>query len=258
MGHEVFDDLAADYDRFRPPYPRALFEIMANRLGRARTGHTPARVLDLGAGTGIALAGLREVLGPRPLYAAVDPSAAMVALGSELVPDALWHVGRAEPYLEVSRGVGLIMIAQAFHWMDVPRLLAAATRALVPGGVIAVLYNIRRHTDSAFLAEYEALLEELSPGYSRDHPDSDVLAALHEHLPAGTRVETHQALWDTFMTPEEFLGLAHSATSVQRARASHGAELDRRTLALVRAYLDSDGRVDVAYTSELVIASLPR
>ncbi|HET6820883.1 MAG TPA: class I SAM-dependent methyltransferase, partial [Candidatus Limnocylindria bacterium] len=52
-----FDAWAGDYDRFRPGYPDALFEMIASELPLPRIPH----VVDLGAGTGrasLAMAGL--------------------------------------------------------------------------------------------------------------------------------------------------------------------------------------------------------
>jgi SAM-dependent methyltransferase len=45
---DLYRGTAADYDRFRPPYPPALIEDLARRSGADGTG----RLLDLGCGTG--------------------------------------------------------------------------------------------------------------------------------------------------------------------------------------------------------------
>ncbi|MCC8422339.1 MULTISPECIES: hypothetical protein [Photorhabdus] len=50
---EKFDGLAKGYDRYRPRYPQALFREICHWLPKDRA----LSVVDIGAGTGIALGG---------------------------------------------------------------------------------------------------------------------------------------------------------------------------------------------------------
>jgi biotin carboxylase/trans-aconitate methyltransferase len=242
-----FDDLAGDYDRFRPRYPRTLLEGVAARVPRRPGLH----VVDAGAGTGIALEGLRPLLAPDARCEAVDVSADMVAVGRAKLPEVEWAVGEAEPFLEARDGVDLVVAAQAYQWMDRPRFLAAARACLRPGGVLAILQNNRDHRASPFLHAYEDLLEDLSPGYSRRYRDFDVEAELLEAFPApGAVVEAHRTRWEQVMPAEAFLGMSRSSTQAQRALAAHGERFLRRLAALVDDHADADGRVVVPYRSE--------
>jgi len=53
---------------------------------------------------------------------------------------------------------GLVLCAQAFHWMDQPRAWAEFQRIARPGGLIALLWNNRVRAGTPFLEELEALL----------------------------------------------------------------------------------------------------
>ncbi|MEZ4416869.1 MAG: class I SAM-dependent methyltransferase [Gemmatimonadota bacterium] len=120
-----FSGHAPDYARFRPDYPEALFSWLA--------GQCPARrmAVDIGSGNGQAalpLAGRFEHV------VATDPS--FRQLGE--APESLWRVvalGEALPLRD--RGVDLIGVAQALHWLDAQRFGSEARRVLKAGGILA-------------------------------------------------------------------------------------------------------------------------
>ena len=126
---------AAHYARGRMPYPAAIADALASRLGLDGTG----RLLDLGSGPGsltLLLAGLfAEAVG-------VDADADMVAEGERRagqagVSNVTWRVLRAE---ELPAGLGtfrLATVAQSFHWMDQLRVATTVRDMLEPGGAWA-------------------------------------------------------------------------------------------------------------------------
>jgi ubiquinone/menaquinone biosynthesis C-methylase UbiE len=127
-----FGAVADAYDRARPSYPREAAAWLA--------GSTPARVLELGAGTGKlteALAGL----GHRVV--ATDPSEQMLRRLAERVPAAATACGTAEQIPARSRSADVVVAGQAFHWFDVGRALPEIARVLRPGGEIALVWNLR-------------------------------------------------------------------------------------------------------------------
>ena len=90
---QKFDGLADDYDRNRARYPSVLFQMIKSRLPvRERL-----RIIDAGAGTGIALEGLVDVLGQEHDYLAVDVSRDMVQGGRQKFPFVEWTVGEPIP-----------------------------------------------------------------------------------------------------------------------------------------------------------------
>ncbi|AKJ11642.1 methyltransferase [Streptomyces incarnatus] len=130
-----FNSAAAQYAANRPSYPPALFDAVEELAGRSLTG---ARVVDVGAGTGIATA-LLQARGADVL--AVEPGAGMAA-----------EFRRGLPRLPIVRGSGdalpvtdayadFVTYAQAWHWTDTARSVPEALRVLRPGGALAVWWN---------------------------------------------------------------------------------------------------------------------
>lgn len=249
-GKQKFDGLSDGYDRFRPRYPAALMREIVSRL----PGRDDLHVIDAGAGTGVELEGLIPLLGRKCRYEAVDLSTDMVATGRAKFPHVQWHVAAAEPFLEQSVDADLIIAAQSLQWMDRPRYLAAAKRCLNPSGVVAIIQNNRKVEESRFLYQYEALLEELSPGYSRSYRTFDYAAELAAVFPAheaSVQVLTHD--WSRTMSPQEFIGLAASSTQVQRAIAEVGRTFEDRLSELLGSFAVKDS-LTIPYGTELIMA----
>lgn len=126
--HAHFSQIAAEYAAYRPHYPAALFEFLAERA--------PARALawDCGCGNGQATIDLAErfdrVIG-------TDPSAAQIAQAPPH-PRIEWRVAPGERSGIPSATCDLVTIAQALHWLDVGAFFREATRVARPGGLVAV------------------------------------------------------------------------------------------------------------------------
>jgi len=107
-----FSGVAESYQAFRPQYPGALFEWLAE-VAPARE-----RAVDLGCGTGqasVALAGhFSEVVG-------LDPSAEQIARATPH-PRVSYRVAPAEETGLPGGSADLVIAAQAFHWFDPERL----------------------------------------------------------------------------------------------------------------------------------------
>ncbi|WP_405743681.1 class I SAM-dependent methyltransferase [Streptomyces sp. NBC_01525] len=171
----AFDTVAAQYATARPGYPPSLHDAVEELAGRPLAG---ARVLDVGAGTGLATAPL-AARGAR--VTAVEPGAAMAA-----------ELHRAHPALPVVRargealpfpdgaGFDLVTYAQAWHWTDPARSVPEALRVLRPGGTLALWWNVP-DPDVPWQAAQEARLARRLPGYHRHNAAvtaPDVLTAL--------------------------------------------------------------------------------
>ena len=128
-----FGRRAADYDRFRPGYPRP---AVAWALGAV-----PRRVVDLGAGTGL----MSEVLlGCGHDVIAVEPDEGM---RQQL---AARHGGRIQAMDGSAEGIPVddssfdaVVVAQAFHWFELDTALPEIARVLRPGGALVIVWNVR-------------------------------------------------------------------------------------------------------------------
>lgn len=127
-----FGQAAGTYQRGRPGYPESAVEWLVPRRAR--------RVLDLGAGTGkltrlLADAGLKVT--------AVEPSERMREQLTAAVPRARVLAGSAEQIPLDDGSVDAVVVGQAWHWFDPARAIPEAARVLVPGGTLALAWNIR-------------------------------------------------------------------------------------------------------------------
>jgi SAM-dependent methyltransferase len=163
---ESFGAVAAQYDRARPTYPRALLDELV----------TPdaLTVLDVGCGTGIATALLADrgltVLG-------VEVDARMAAVARRKGFDV--EVARFEDWQPQGRQFDLVISAQAWHWIEPQAGARRAAEALGRGGQIGVFWNFGEPPDD--------VRELLSPVYARLGPSVERYSALFGNRDARAR-----------------------------------------------------------------------
>jgi SAM-dependent methyltransferase len=158
---ERFSDRVEDYAKGRPDYPAAVFETLGQYLP------PPGSVADIGSGTGILS---RQLLERGYQVWAVEPNSAMRSRAeTDLSTYALYHsvAGSAEETLLPDRSVGLITVAQAFHWFDRSRCRLEFERILRSAGFVAVLWNQRPLDGDPFNEAYEETLRAFAPEYER-------------------------------------------------------------------------------------------
>lgn len=147
-----FSAQAAEYARFRPRYPAALFEWLASVA--------PGRALawDCGTGNGQAAVALAVHFGR---VVASDPSAEQIA-HAELHPRVQYFVAAAEAPPGEARGADLVTVAQALHWFDFDRFYSGLEGVLGPGGVLAAwgygLMGISPAVDAVVLDYYSRVV----------------------------------------------------------------------------------------------------
>jgi SAM-dependent methyltransferase len=130
-----FSAHADEYARFRPHYPRSLFEYLA--------GIVPERTCawDCATGNGQAAVPLAEFF---ERVIATDASEEQIA-NAEPHKRITYHVDVAEQSELPPASVDLITVAQALHWFERYAFYAEAKRVLKPNGVLAVwCYNLFR------------------------------------------------------------------------------------------------------------------
>jgi SAM-dependent methyltransferase len=147
-----FEGLATGYARHRPTYPAAIVDAILDGFP------PPARVLDVGCGTGI-LTRLLAARGARVV--GLDPSNDMLATAratpGEGKPDYRLGTGEVTGQPDASRDV--ITCAQAFHWLDAPKALREFARVLLQGGRLALVWNVREQV-TEFDRLYDAVLKD--------------------------------------------------------------------------------------------------
>jgi SAM-dependent methyltransferase len=130
-----FGPAAHLYERGRPSYPGAALDWLLPE-GRPR-------VLDLGAGTGKLT---RQVAARGLDVTAVDPSEGMLEQLRRVLPDVPALTGTAERIPLADESVDVVLVAQAWHWVDPARAEPEIARVLSPGGRLGLLWNVRDET----------------------------------------------------------------------------------------------------------------
>ncbi|MGW7547916.1 class I SAM-dependent methyltransferase [Streptomyces sp. NPDC054770] len=130
-----FNAAAAQYAANRPSYPPALLDAVEEEAGRSLTG---ARVVDVGAGTGIATA-LLHARGADVV--AVEPGEGMAAQFHATLPDVPILRGNGNALPLAAGTADFLTYAQAWHWTDPARSVPEALRVLRPGGALALWWN---------------------------------------------------------------------------------------------------------------------
>lgn len=157
-----FTDRVADYEKYRPTYPRELVTFV-----HADCGIAPgACIADIGAGTGISTKLFLDAGHP---VVAVEPNAAMREAADRLLGGYANYrsvAGTAEATTLETASVDLVSAAQAFHWFDKSDAQREFARILKPHGRIVLFWNRRQLEGSPFLTGYEALLLRFCPDYA--------------------------------------------------------------------------------------------
>lgn len=156
-----FSSVSAGYAAFRPRYPDALFDLLAEAA--------PARdaAWDCATGNGQAALGLA---GRFTCVIATDASAAQIAHATPH-PRVTYRVAPAEACGLDDGSVDLVTAAQAVHWFDRPRFWAEARRVLRPRGVVAVwtyrLLSIAAELDAIIRRFYQDTVGPFWPAERR-------------------------------------------------------------------------------------------
>ncbi|MEV6763729.1 class I SAM-dependent methyltransferase [Streptomyces sp. NPDC051105] len=130
-----FNAAAAQYAANRPSYPPALLDAVEEEAGRSLAD---ARVVDVGAGTGIATA-LLHARGADVV--AVEPGEGMAAQFQATLPGVPVVRGNGNALPLADDTADFLTYAQAWHWTDPAHSVPEALRVLRPGGALALWWN---------------------------------------------------------------------------------------------------------------------
>jgi SAM-dependent methyltransferase len=123
-----FGGAARNYEAHRPRYPEQLIADLLALGG--------PRVLDVGAGTGIAS---QQLAGRGAAVLAVEPDARMAAVAREKgIPT---EIDTFEAWDPAGRTFDLVVFASSFHWVDPGVALPKVREILRDGGHLALLWN---------------------------------------------------------------------------------------------------------------------
>lgn len=208
-----FNAGASAYQRGRPPYPQAVFDLLANRCG-LRPG---ARVLDIGAGTGHATGPL---LAAGAHVVAVEPGVNLATLlAANHACDRLEVTIADFETADLAGGFDLAVAATSLHWLDPVIAIKKAGELVRPGGWLAAWWTEFGDTNrpTSFRDRLDDVYRDLlpaEPGYLSSRPTALDTQRWRRVLTAGgwfddvaiEVIEWHQTLtartardlWSTF------------------------------------------------------------
>jgi SAM-dependent methyltransferase len=231
----AFGPAAEIYERGRPGYPRAALDWLL-------PPGLPS-VVDLGAGTGK----LTRQIAERGLdITAVDPSEGMLAELQRAVPGVPALLGSAETIPLPDASCDVVLVAQAWHWVDPDRAVPEVARVLTPGGRLGLLWNLRD--------ESQPWVRRL--GDIMGHQGLDPTPTIG---PPFGPTETRHFPWTVTIGPETLLDLVASRSAIILMPADERAALLNEVRKLIATHPDLVGRTEFAlpYITRCAMASLP-
>ncbi|MFD5393199.1 class I SAM-dependent methyltransferase [Streptomyces sp. NPDC127097] len=244
-----FNMAAAQYAASRPSYPPALFDAIEELIGDRLAG---TRVADVGAGTGIATALLRE-RGAEVI--AVEPGEAMARECRRALPEVLVVRGDGNALPLGDASCDLIAYAQSWQWTDPTRSVPEALRVLSPAGALAIWWNTTAFDVPWIRAQHERIARcggtQLRPATRPGDSDAIRLAGL-----TGLRVTRRQVRWTRVVPLDMHLANIGSRSAflvLDEARARTFFAGERR---LLNAAFPDDA-VEETYLVDLLVAFRP-
>lgn len=156
---DLFSKQSAEYAKYRPRYPKALFEFLASLTPEHH------RAWDCATGNGQAAVDLAEYFDE---VIATDSSEAQIR-NAVSHPKVRYSVSAAEKTSIETKSVDLVTVAQAAHWFHHDLFNAEAKRVLKPGGVVALwCYGHNRKVEPVLEAVYKKYADLVNPYWASE------------------------------------------------------------------------------------------
>jgi SAM-dependent methyltransferase len=152
-----FGEAADAYERGRPSYPARIVAWLIET--------TSGRIIDLGAGTGKLT---RDLMGLGRSVIAVEPDPVMRRALATRLPRVPVLAGTAERIPLPDGCAGLVVAAQAWHWVDPARAIPEVARVLTSDGALAMVWN-DRDDDDPWVGSLSVILREYGANPSSEH-----------------------------------------------------------------------------------------
>jgi SAM-dependent methyltransferase len=220
---DSFGAAARLYDSRRPRYPS---QLIADLLSRGAQ-----RVLDVGAGTGIAS---RQLLDKGADVLAVEPDPRMAGIAKE--KGIRVEMGTFENWDPANRNFDLIVFGQSFHWVNPSVALPKIDALLSTGGQLALMWNRLIPTEPTDGDLAEIYRDYMDPGLSLiggssigvSEADGNIDRLTAPITAAGFTVEEQTYPRDEHYSAERWLDLVFTYSSHLILAADKAAELRAR------------------------------
>ncbi len=227
-----FGKAVGAYDRGRPGYPAEAVAWLLETIDR------PARILDVGAGTGKLT---RVLVDAGHEVVALDPDPVMLEALKESLPGVTTVIGRAEE-IPLDDRFDAAVSGQAWHWVEPVAASREVGRVVRPGGVLGLIWNTR-DTSVGWVAR---LSEIMHHSRAETYIDNDELAVHHPFEPP------HKATfrWSRQMTRNAIFDMVHSRSYVITAPTDVREQIDSRITDLLDEHgVDGDRTIELPYVT---------
>ncbi|MBS1958867.1 MAG: class I SAM-dependent methyltransferase [Bdellovibrionales bacterium] len=244
----LFSKQAEIYARFRPRYPRELYDYLLSLV--------PARALafDVATGNGQAADTLAQDFAR---VIASDISGDQIK-NAKPNPKIEYRVEPAETLGAKDKSVDLVTVAQAAHWFDFKKFYPEVKRVLKPGGVIAIFgygffENFGIPSMDRVIEEFS--MRELAPYWKPQvltlwHAYSDIPFPFQELKAPRFSIQIEANL-------DELMGYFSTWSAVQLYKDQHGVDPTVRLRAqLVKEWGNSDARRTLEWKLALKVARI--
>jgi SAM-dependent methyltransferase len=164
-------ETAAEFYRFREPYPAEFFETVAARLNLSKQ----TRVLDVGCGPGNLAIGFSPLVGT---CRAIDLEPEMLRLAhaeaAEAKVDIQFEQMAIEEFEAPDGAFDFVTIGRALHWLPREATLAVFEQSVAAGGCIAVCATGSASSPWALTFRKVRHAWSSDPDESRYRPDLDL------------------------------------------------------------------------------------
>jgi SAM-dependent methyltransferase len=222
-----FGGIASFYDRSRPSYPDAAVDWLLS--------DGVSRVVDLGAGTGK----LTTLLIARGLdVTTVEPSEGMRDQLQAVLPDVAVLEGSGESLPLPDASVDAVLVAQAWHWVDVAKASVEVARVVRPGGYLGLVWNRRDKSVD--------WVRQLGRAATPDITSDDMDVRRPEVAAPFTRFEHFDVSWSHPLTPQGLVDLMASRSYVITATPAEHEEILANVKRLTEQHPDLAGKSEFA------------
>jgi SAM-dependent methyltransferase len=212
---DLFSRQAAAYAEFRPSYPCALIEHIV--------GLAPGRELAWDCATGSGQAAI-QLASHFTRVLATDASARQLSAAT-LHPRVTYRVAAEHESGATDDSIDLVTVAQALHWLNLPRFYDEARRVLKSGGVIAVWCYRTVEVDARVDAVMRWFEDERLRGFRA--PELDHLRTGYRRIEFPFEEFSSPPFTVTMRTTrDQFLGFVSSWSAVAAARAAGDDPID--------------------------------
>lgn len=242
-----FSAAASSYAAFRPTYPAALVDWLAE--------HAPSRELawDVGCGSGQLSCALARRFAR---VIATDASAAQIAR-ARACAGVEYRVARAEVSALDADSVDLVVAAQAAHWFALDAFYAEARRVARVGAAIALVsYGrvvLEEPMQSILAAFYDGRLREHWPP-ERRHVDAGYRSLAFPFRELDVPPFALREAWDL----ARVLGYVETWSATQALRAAQPSVVDAWRAAMTRAWGDAKTRRELTWPLAVRVGVIER